>query len=443
MENNGTKKSLNEYYPYNPQIEDDEIDLYELWLVLKKRKKIVFIILGVIFTLTLIYAFLAPKIYRSQATIMPLGEKRGSGLASMLGISLPGQSGLTCEAVLNSRLIRERIVEDLNLLPILFKDKWDPVNKRWKLKEGENPPTVFDGANALGKLLSTSSDKKTGVITINSDFPEDPVLAYKIANSALKNLDKILNEKAFTLAKKYRIYIEERLEEAKKRINELERLYIQFTEGKIKKVPLLSGNEKVELGKLKGKLIAEKQKLKLMQDRQDISQEEIQQQMKKISNLETKIKNITQKINGDFVSAPEYQFNLMKLQSEIAIARGLYEALVQEYELAKAQEMKEQVAFQVIDPPFIPKKPYKPKKKLLLAVGLVSGLFIGVFAAFFVEWLDNIKKRNKKLYEYKEKGEEKPININLIYYDYRKERELQNNNGKKEVYPNIEYKNET
>ena len=434
----------NEIYPYNQTVEDDEIDLYELWLVLKKRKKIIFITLGVIFTLTLLYAFLAPKVYRSQATIMPLGgENKGGGLASLIGgfVPLPaGQSGLTCEAVLNSRLIRERIVEDLNLLPILFKDKWDPENKRWKLKEGENPPTVFDGANALGKLLSTSSDKKTGVITINSDFPEDPVLAYKIANSALKNLDKILNEKAFTLAKKYRIYIEERLEEAKKRINELEKLYIQFTEGKIKKVPLLSGNEKVELGKLKGKLIAEKQKLKLMQDRQDISQEEIQQQMRKISNLETKIKNITQKINGDFVSAPEYQFNLMKLQSEIAIARGLYEALVQEYELAKAQEMKEQVAFQVIDPPFIPKKPYKPKRKLILVVGLVSGLFVGVFVAFFVEWLDNIKKRNKKLYEYKEKGEEKPININLIYYDYRKEKELQNNNGKKEVYPNIEYR---
>ncbi len=426
-----------------PQIEEDEIDLYELWLVIKKRKKIILGIAAFLLFIALVYAFLAPKVYRSQSTIMPLGGEKKGGLASLIGSFVPvptGQSGLTCEAVLNSRILREEIVKDLNLLPILFKDKWDPVKKQWILEGDEQPPTVFDGANALKKLLTTSSDKKTGVITINSDFPEDPVLAYKIAESALKNLDKILNEKAFTLAKKYRIYIEERLKEAKKRIDELEKLYVKFSEGEIKKVPLLSANEKLELGKLKGKLLAEKEKLRIMKDKPDVSQEDIQRQMNKISNLESQIKNLSQKIGGDYVSAPEYQFNLMKLQSEIAIARGLYKALVQEYELAKAQEMKEQVAFQVIDPPFVPKKPYKPKKKLILAVALISGLFVGVFAAFFLEWLENIKKRNNKLYVYKEKGEEKTISINLVsYYDYRKEYE--NGNGKRDIYPDpLKYK---
>ncbi|NPA53890.1 MAG: hypothetical protein GXO21_04410, partial [Aquificae bacterium] len=146
------------------------------------------------------------------------------------------------------------------------------------------------------------------------------------------------------------------------------------------------------------------------------------------------------KIKGDFVSAPEYQFNLMKLQSEITIAKGLYQALVQEYELAKAQEMKEQVAFQVIDPPFIPKKPYKPKKKLLLAISIISGLFLGIFAAFFIEWLDNIRKKTNKVHLYKEK-EDTTITINLAYYDYRKN--FENDNGRKKVYPDtIKYNKE-
>ncbi len=429
-------KQENQVYHY-PEPQEDEIDLYELWLTIKKRKKIVLSILVVFVVGALLFAFLSPKVYRSQTTIMPLGGENEGGLASLIGSFVPvptGQSGLTCEAVLNSRLLRERIVEDLNLLPVLFKDKWDSKNKKWILENGEQPPTVMDGANALKGLLSTSSDKKTGVITINADFPEDPVLAYKIANSAIKNLDKILNEKAFTLAKKYRIYIEERLEEAKKRIDELEKLYVQFSEGKIRKVPFLSGNEKLELGKLKGRLIAEKEKLKLMKNNPSTSQSDIQSQIEKISTLEQKIKNLSEKVKGDFISAPEYQFNLMKLQSEIAIARGLYEALVQEYELAKAQEMKEQVAFQVIDPPFVPKKPFKPKKKLILVVALVSGLFVGIFAAFFVEWLNSIKRKNK-VYAYKEK-EEKTISINLVsYYDYRKEYE--NGNGKKKTVPDF------
>ena len=428
MEVNG-KKTEDNYVPYT---NEDEIDLYELWLTLKKRKKIIFAITGVLFVFSIAYAFLAPKVYRSQTTIMPLGGEKQSGIASLIGSFVPlptGQSGLTCEAVLNSRILREEIVKDLDLLPVLFKDKWDEKGKRWILEEDESPPTVFDGASVLKKCISISSDKKTGVITINADFPEDPVLAYKIAQSALKNLDRILNEKAFTLAKKYRLYIEERLEEAKRRIDELEKLYVKFSEGEIKKIPFLVGNDNLELGKLKGKLVAEKEKLRLMKDKPDISQDEIKKQMKKISDLENQIKTISKKINGDFVSAPEYQFNLMKLQGEIAIAKGLYQALVQEYELAKAQEMKEQVAFQVIDPPFVPKAPFKPKKKLILVVGLISGLFLGVFVAFFVEWLDNMKK-HRKVYAYKEKGEEKPISINLVsYYDYKKMYE--NGNGKK------------
>jgi uncharacterized protein involved in exopolysaccharide biosynthesis len=72
---------------------------------------------------------------------------------------------------------------------------------------------------------------------------------------------------------------------------------------------------------------------------------------------------------------------------------------LQQYELTKQQELKEQVAFQVVDPPYIPdkRKPYKPKKLLILIVSFVSGLFLGIFGAFFKEWLDNIKENKKSV----------------------------------------------
>ena len=119
--------------------------------------------------------------------------------------------------------------------------------------------------------------------------------------------------------------------------------------------------------------------------------------------LKEEIKNLRKKLQGlqgrlNYVSLPEYQLNLQKLQAQMSIAQGLFETLVKEYEMAKAQEMKEQISFQVIDPPYIPdpEKPYKPKKKLIVAVALVSGLFLGIFAAFFREWLDNVKKRHRE-----------------------------------------------
>ena len=80
-------------------------------------------------------------------TIYPLGGSKSDSLSSLLS-SLPvflpvpvgGQSGLTVEAVLESRTLKERVIKDLNLLPKLFPGKWDSTNHRWKLEGDEKPP---------------------------------------------------------------------------------------------------------------------------------------------------------------------------------------------------------------------------------------------------------------------------------------------------------------
>ncbi len=387
---------------YPPYYDEDEIDLYELWLTLKKRKGIVFGITGLFTIVALILCFILPPVYKTETSLMPLGGKKGGGLSSLLAslpVSLPvgGQSGLTVEAVLKSRTLRERVVKDLNLLPELFPDKWDRKNKRWVLKgEKDKPPTLLDGANVLKKLISVSIDKKTGVITLSVEFKENPELAYKIAETALKEANNILNEKSFTLAKKYRIYVGKQLAIAREKLLEIEKIYEEFIKGKIKKVPLIFGKDALEYGKLKGELITRQKKLEILNQNKEVSFEELRKLKEEIKNLQKKLKGLQGRLN--YVSLPEYQLNLQKLQAQMSIAQGLFETLVKEYEMAKAQEMKEQISFQIIDPPYIPdpEKPYKPKKKLIVAVALVSGLFLGIFTAFFKEWLDNVKKRHRE-----------------------------------------------
>jgi uncharacterized protein involved in exopolysaccharide biosynthesis len=122
----------------------------------------------------------------------------------------------------------------------------------------------------------------------------------------------------------------------------------------------------------------------------------------KVSELKEEIEKLREQVRklkeSTYISVSDYQLNLQRLQTQMDIVKKLLVTLVNEYEMAKAQEMKEQVSFQVLDPPYIPdeRKPYKPKKKLMIAVALVSGLFLGVFAAFFKEWLDNVRKRYRE-----------------------------------------------
>ena len=154
------------------------------------------------------------------------------------------------------------------------------------------------------------------------------------------------------------------------------------------------GKDALEYGKLKGELIAKEKKLEILNQNKKITLEEIGKLKEEIKSLKKRLQGLQGRLN--YVSLPEYQLNLRKLQSQMSIAQGLFETFVKEYEMAKAQEMKEQISFQVIDPPYVPRRPYKPKKKLIVAVALVSGLFLGIFAAFFREWLDNVKKRHRE-----------------------------------------------
>ncbi len=364
--------------------EDDEIDLYELWLTLKKRRKIVFGITVLFVAVALVLCFTMPKTYKTEATLMPLGGKKGSGLTSLISslpIAVPlsgGQAGITLEAVLKSRILREKIVEDLDLLPVIFSSKWDEKTKSWRLEGNEKPPTILEGAEKLKDKISVSTDKKTGVITLSIEFPEDPKLAYKIAETALEEAENILNEKAFTLAKKYRVYVEKQLSLAKKRYEELEGIYRDFMRGKIKKVPFIIGER--ELNGLRSN-IPEKVKANRLE--------------KEIDKLKAKLNAIK---GNNFVSLSDYQLNLQRLLTQMEVVKQLLSALAREYELAKAKEMRERISFQIIDPPYIPPedKPYKPKKKLIIAVALVSGLFLGIFGAFFKEWLDNVRKRHEE-----------------------------------------------
>jgi len=194
-----------------PIYEEDEIDLYELWLVLKKRYKVILLTLFVFILSAVMYLFLASPVYKTEAVIFPIGGEKGNlpSILKSLPVSLPSSANkVTVESILKSRTLRERIVKKLNLLPVLFKDLWDEKRNTWKADlEVDEIPTILDGAETLKDLISVSSDKKTGTIKLSVEFPGDPEMAYKIANVALDETYKILNEKSWSLAKKHRIFV--------------------------------------------------------------------------------------------------------------------------------------------------------------------------------------------------------------------------------------------
>jgi uncharacterized protein involved in exopolysaccharide biosynthesis len=73
------------------------------------------------------------------------------------------------------------------------------------------------------------------------------------------------------------------------------------------------------------------------------------------------------------------------------LKQKIYELIAQQLETSMTAEVKENFAFKVIDPPKAPDKKAKPKRALMVILSVVVSGFIGVFVAFFMEYLEKVK----------------------------------------------------
>ncbi|MDD2790642.1 MAG: Wzz/FepE/Etk N-terminal domain-containing protein [Sulfurimonas sp.] len=210
----------------NHYIEEDEIDLRELWQSIKNGKKIIFAVVALVVSLTLVYALKQPNVYQSEMTLIPTQNESSlsglgglGGLAAMAGVSIGGGSmtpDVAFDALLNnydfikSFVVRHDIVahyEDENLdknyvFALGFRGIYDLLT--FKSEEAEEnqdmEAKIYNTVNMIVKNFSISSDKKTSLVTITySDFDRNyppeminmflkDASSYLVSNS-LKNID--------------------------------------------------------------------------------------------------------------------------------------------------------------------------------------------------------------------------------------------------------------
>lgn len=226
---------------------DDEINLLDYWRVVWKRKVVIILIVFITVTATAFYALSIKDIYQSTAVITSISSKEGGGgglsalaqqFGGLPGISLPGSSSASeIVNLLKSNILREKVIERYNLLPILFYGKWDDEKKDWK-KEGkgglslviqkvvaaikpkaQNPksktqdgeiPVVWDGLRMLNKIVKVSDNKKDNTISISVEL-HDPEAAAKMVEYFLATLTDHMSGEAKRVARTNRKYLEEQL----------------------------------------------------------------------------------------------------------------------------------------------------------------------------------------------------------------------------------------
>ena len=348
-------------------------------------------------------------LYAGKTVLIPLGQPTG-GLQAVLGELggfLPGMSGsenpgVRILAILQSRTLAEDVIHRLDLLPFLFPDDWDARAQLWLT---DPAPTIASGVKTLQEDVVVSVwDESKGTLTLTAQH-KDPVLAAAIANEYIAALQRALNQNAFSVAKKNRVFIEAQLQNTQKALTTSEEALQQFeqTYG-IVSLDAQAQAAVSAIASLEAQIMAKEVYLGVLQRTLTGSSREVYLLREELQGLRAQLARLQQGApglspvsgNGEqnsqaFLSldkAPEIKLQYARLQRESLLQNKLFALLVQQLEQAKIEEVRDETAFQLLDKSVPPEKPASPKRLLMIALSIVFGPLLGIVGAFFREFVD-------------------------------------------------------
>jgi uncharacterized protein involved in exopolysaccharide biosynthesis len=96
---------------------------------------------------------------------------------------------------------------------------------------------------------------------------------------------------------------------------------------------------------------------------------------------------------------PSEKLTLSKITRERLASQSVYTEMRKQLELARISEAKELETFKVLDEPFVPEKPAKPKKRLIIIITFVVSFCLAVLGVFFINFIRNLKKEKIQVVE--------------------------------------------
>ena len=193
----------------NQYIEEDEIDLRELFTTVWNNKfKIVFFTF-IVTSLTIAYTLSIPNSYKSSTSLVPQTQAKPSlgglsALAGIAGIDLGGSGNIDAVTSFNTILkdfsFQQSVIKKYNLTQKLIPNEnnfvfalgYDEIykmrhDKSSKINMTSNEDMIFSTFKSILGMVSISSDKKSGIINLSAES-NDRFLAKELVDIYLKEL---------------------------------------------------------------------------------------------------------------------------------------------------------------------------------------------------------------------------------------------------------------
>ena len=352
-----------------------------LWM--KRRRILVWIIIGVLLSIPL--AWRLPK-YQSTAQLMPPDNNSSSGLAALALPTLSKSPGLAGLAGMAGDMFGIKSTGALFMKVLQSQNVDDRIIKRFDLRKRWGSPYQEAAREKLLSRTTIEEDKKSGVISI-SYKDRDPKLAQGIVNAYIEELNQVIGEVSTSSARRERVFLEQRLAEEKKALDESQQKFSQFASTNMAlDIPEQTRVTVEAASRLQGELIANRAQLEALQQtytpenfRVKSLQAHVNELQKELNRLNTgKAAQGAQDQNNPYPSVknlPVLGVQWSDLYRSTKIHETVYELLTQQYEMARIQEAKEIPTAKVLDPPSDPERK-TPSPVMIVAIAIILSMFL-------------------------------------------------------------------
>ncbi len=382
---------------------DDEVNFLEYWRVIWKRRWLIGGLFMAAVLTALVVSLLMPKIYESTATLLPsLDSKEGGGLGALLaasgaagtaqslGISLPGTPATPTDlfvAMLKSRILADAVIQ------------------RFDLRRYYEVKTMQEARKALeGDTTIKVTKEKVVQITVAS---KDPQLAADIANFYVSHLDHLNRTLNVSKASHNRAFIEKRLAETHTNLVRAEEALKEFqTHNKTVAVEAQSKAMIEAAATIQGQITAQEVQLQVMSTYLSPDNPEVARVRSSIEELRKQLmllesgKGGKGMLPGDrlhpaMITVPSLALEYGRLLREVKVQETLYTLLASQLEQARLAEARDTPTVQVLDPAIPAEKKSRPSIRLNMMIAGVLALFVGIFLAFFLDYLARVRARER------------------------------------------------
>lgn len=368
-------------------LEEDEIDLFELFGVLLRHWKLVIIFPFLVAVLTALYSLTIPNQFKSSGTIFIHGK--GSALPAMLSQfsdwAVPGVGGNSADyfvTLLQSRTLRNQLVNRFGIATstIIFGDP---------LPEALNSDMVLEKISGITSVTKS----KEGLISISVETTS-PDFSAALVKGHLESLAVL----AKGPAREKRNFIEAQI---KKISGELEKAELALK-------TFQDENRMVTFDDQSRAIVERLAGLETKQIESDIALKMSQSMLKASENLpgleRLEIKRISEQARleaigkaiaeaeGSLAQLPRLGLLYARLRRDLMVKEKVFSTLTEQFEIAKITEAEEGSTFEIIDLPSSPDLKSKPRRSLIV---ILSGITAGMAAVFLAFLFEFINKRRK------------------------------------------------